>query len=154
LVNGATTGALTQHALRLNSTSKCSVISNEIFPVVCPGPRPFSANYSPPGLSINVCVPGNYTENPFPPHRNRQDIKEELFLDVIAHPYTYSDKIQSNFTLSCEVNTSRGYFELGNYQNGYKAGPLLDKWPSLDNLANAATDNNGMIGIKARPSEW
>jgi hypothetical protein len=40
----------------------------------------------------------------------------------------------TNFTLHCKANTTRGYFELGNSQNNFTYGPLLQKWPSVEEV--------------------
>ncbi|KAK2755085.1 hypothetical protein FQN54_006614 [Arachnomyces sp. PD_36] len=45
-----------------------------------------------------------------------------------------------SFTLKCEASTTRGYFELGNDRNGQIYGPLLEKWPSPEEMAREFND--------------
>ncbi len=83
-------------------------------------------------VGLRVCVPGEYGVHPWNLTRHRQDLAEELFLDVLA-PVNYINLgyLRSNFTLHCHAGTTRGYFELGNYRNNYTYGPLLSQWPAL-----------------------
>lgn len=133
LDNGTTTGVLRQHVIRLDSSSKCDYIAAEDFPTLslCPGERPFelSYNYS-TSLDVAVCATGNYGVSPWSLSRDRQDISEDFFMNVNAHSSSMTaDPLQ--FTVHCEVNTTRGYFEVGNIHNGYAYGPLLETWPDV-----------------------
>ncbi|KAF2140108.1 uncharacterized protein K452DRAFT_299507 [Aplosporella prunicola CBS 121167] len=154
LPNGTTTGVLRQHAMRFNSSVKCEHVSG--IPSPCSGSRPFEASLSMPGvLNISLCAPGAYGESPWNLSRNRQDITEHLYLDVYV-PCS-KDIIQNrnqaaNFTLRCTSNTTRGYFELGNYRNNYTHGPLLETWPTPENMSKNYNDKlRGTLGD--RPTE-
>lgn len=167
LPNGTTTGVLREHAMRLNSSVQCSNIPRSEFPLQCPGSRPFTANFSsgpannsttsPAALDIRMCVPGDYRLTPWTLSRDRQDITEDLYLDVfLADPGLYDGPIirsSTNYTLQCTANSTRGYFELGNYQNGYQPGPLLEKWPEVPDMVANFNDYLGPAANYARPGK-
>ncbi|GKZ18939.1 hypothetical protein AbraIFM66951_001899 [Aspergillus brasiliensis] len=152
LQNGTNTGVMPQHAIRLNSTSACEAVHPSEFPQTCPGDRPFVANLTAPDtLDIRICAPGTFGQTPWTRSRDRQDISEELWIDVV--PLLTGFEInQSNFTLRCTTNTTRGYFEINNYRNGNNPGPLLEKWPSQEVLKHDFNDYLGMEGGSATPS--
>jgi hypothetical protein len=141
LENGTNTGVLRQHAMRLNSSVQCSTVPKSSYPSTCSGRRPFQASYSQPGfVDIRVCVPGEFGVFPWTRVRSRQDIDEELFLDAsvsLANVSidTYGGGSESNFTIHCTAQTTRGYFEIGNYRNNYTYGPLVDEWPNPTEMA-------------------
>ncbi|RAL00317.1 uncharacterized protein BO80DRAFT_425814 [Aspergillus ibericus CBS 121593] len=152
LQNGTNTGVLREHAIRLNSTSACVAVPASDFPQTCPGDRPFVTNLTAPGLlDIRICVPGMYGQTPWTRSRDRQDISEELWIDVVPQLWEY-EVYQSNFTLRCTTNSTRGYFEISNYRNGNHPGPLLEKWPSQEVLAKDFNDYLGIDGDFAIPS--
>lgn len=63
--NGTTTGVLREHAMRLNSSIKCSQVPQSNFPSTCPGARPFTTFFSRSStLDIRVCAPGEYGVHP------------------------------------------------------------------------------------------
>lgn len=141
LQNGTTTGVLRQHAMRLNSSVNYEIIDRTELPSACPGVRPFTEKFSRPGIiNVDVCAPGEYGVYPWTLIRNRQDIMEEIFLDVFY--------LNETFTLQCRATTTRGYFELGNYRNSYRHGPLMDKWPSPEEMKN---DFNDVLNIRGEP---
>jgi hypothetical protein len=87
-----------------------------------------------PYTNVEVCVDGDQDTNPWAISRDKQEIKETLWLQVSSwnpDPYDGSD----NFNIRCESVSRRGWFELPNHYNGYKPGPLLDLWPSKEELA-------------------
>jgi hypothetical protein len=135
LPNATTTGVLRHRLMRLNSTVDCKRIDQSSFPSPCQGQRPFAASYSwTTGPAVRLCVPGERGLHPWQISRNRQDIKENLYLDVSGlAPATGSRNTTYNTTLTlhCMVGSTRGYFELGNYRNDLRPGPLLDRWEEL-----------------------
>ena len=146
LPNGTTTGVLREHAIRLNSSAQCLLISRAEFPTLCPGSNPFAAEYSlnlsEYNMDFSVCSPGNRSEPPWTISRDRQDISEELYLDIFMPNWIQGNPNTpgGNFTLHCTSNSTRGYFELGNYQNDYIFGPLLTSWPNNTNVENDFND--------------
>lgn len=154
----STTGVLRFHAMRLNSSVECDLVDREKFPSTCPGERPFTVAFKRGALTdIRVCVPGDYTAFPWTLSRNRQEIEEELFLDIRDNKTSASttDVYQNvTATIHCKASTSRGYFELGNLLNNNTYGPLLEKWPSPEEMA--ANFNDVMVrenGGQFIPSE-
>ena len=143
------TGVLREHVMRLNSTAECTTIDEAAFPSPCNGPDPLivsygpgtnSGNYTGINLSIDVCVPGNQSASPWTLSRDRQDIVEDLYIKVHSQPCrphcgSINDgQLPINFTVYCQANTTRGYFELPNFQNGFTPGHLLEKWPDNETL--------------------
>ncbi|GLA41284.1 hypothetical protein AnigIFM63309_009372 [Aspergillus niger] len=152
LQNGTNTGVLRQHAIRLNSTSACEAVHPSAFPQTCSGDRPFVTNLSAPdALDIRICAPGAFGQTPWTRSRDRQDISEELWIDVVQQITGWIVE-QSNFTLRCTTNTTRGYFEISNYKNGNNPGPLLEKWPSPEVLKQDFNDYLGAGAGYAIPS--
>ena len=129
--------------MRLNSTTECSRIARDQFPATCEGTMPLIKTLDDPkNITIRICAPGTYGKTPWTLSRDRQDITEELYVDVwfpgnttIISEYPVGvDTRLSNFTTSCTTTTTRGYFELPNYRNKYLAQPLGDKWPDNETM--------------------
>ncbi|KAJ7772226.1 hypothetical protein B0H16DRAFT_1685301 [Mycena metata] len=139
LPNGTTTGVLRQHAIRMNSSTSCEAIPRTSFPTSCAGTGPVETAFSNQFISLRVCVPGQTGVTPWTLSRNRQDISEELYIDVAFSP-TLTNYASTNFTTKCTSGSSRGYFELGNYFNGFAYGPLLQEWPAPDVIARDFND--------------
>ncbi|PLB37508.1 uncharacterized protein BDW47DRAFT_117926 [Aspergillus candidus] len=140
LQNATGTGVLREHALRFNSSAWCDKIPRAKFPEPCPGKRPFYRSLSKsPFLDIRVCAPGEYGVHPWSLSRNRQEIGEDLYLDVVDGRINTPDPV-ANFTLHCRTSTTRGYFELGNHMNSQIYGPLLGEWPDPDTMAREFND--------------
>jgi hypothetical protein len=142
--SNTTTGILREHAMRLNSTVACSKIERTSFPTSCPGEEPFTASSEmTDDISVRICVPGKLGVFPWTLSRNRQDIVEEIYIDM-WDTYEYrageSDGDDTNATVHCEVKTTRGYFELGNLRNNGTYGPLLQDWPDADVMARDFND--------------
>lgn len=153
LTNGTNTGVLREHAIRLNSTSDCVTVPSSEYPTVCPGDRPFVTNLSGDMLNIRICAPGTYGQSPWTLSRDRQDIQERLWIDVtVDGSFDMEMVLPINFTLRCTTKTTRGYFEVNNSLNGNNPGPLLDKWPSTEDLAKDFNDFLGPQGNFAIPS--
>ncbi|KAK6077646.1 hypothetical protein SCUP515_04844 [Seiridium cupressi] len=154
LDNGTLTGVLREHAIRLNSSVHCEHIAREEFPSPCPGGRPLDIYIERPALSMSVCAPGNMTHFPFTTSRNRQEVTEELYIDFNVSPnLAYEISANDNYTLHCTASTTRGYFELGNAQNDYVYGPLIDEWPDNETLASDFNDVRGVDAYWATPTE-
>lgn len=143
--NGTTTGVISEHALRLNSSVSCERMGYDAIPEVCPGPRPLETNFtrSIPESSywqsgpeydyrIRVCVPGNISASPWDNSRDARTIHEEAYFGLQVSNYTYQSVdtfLGATFGVRCVVNTTRGYFELGNAFNDFTPQPLLEKYP-------------------------
>lgn len=135
------TGALREHAIRFNSTASCEIVPRSDFPAICPGAHALAGEFSNKETQNRFCVPGDYTTTPWTISRNRQDITEELWIDnyipydsVIMDMVTLASSNFTNLTVHCVASTTRGYFELPNYQNDGNAGELLTDWPSQATL--------------------
>lgn len=161
LQNGTTTGVLREHAIRLNSSSGCTNLPRSEYPATCAGDRPFETGFIADGiLEVRICAPGAYGMTPWTISRDRQDITEELWIDVflpqisdwieVVRP---SEGIDFNFTLHCTSNTTRGYFEVPNTQNGNNPGQLLENWPSEENIFQDFNDYLNADGDFGFPSE-
>ncbi|THU89073.1 hypothetical protein K435DRAFT_969251 [Dendrothele bispora CBS 962.96] len=140
LENGTTTGVLRQHAIRFNSSVTCEHIPRSDYPTTCAGVRPMVMELDRPGLKMRVCAPGEIGHYPWTLSRNRQDISEELYLDLEPTDDQVPLADVSNLTMHCTASTTRGYFELGNYRNNYSYGPLIAEWPSPEIMAKEFND--------------
>lgn len=130
---GTNTGVLRQHALRLNTTHSCETINPSTYPTKCPGSKPFTGSFSNEYVEIRFCAPGDYEHVLWTMSRNRLDRSELFFIDFTV-PADGEISEFGNFTVRCEAKTTRGYFELPNYYNNNTAGPLLEEWPSEEDL--------------------
>jgi hypothetical protein len=157
--NGTTTGVLREHALRQQSTATCKRVSKSRFPATCGGERPFRTTFSNQFVNVDICCPGNSEKTPWTLTRNRQDIAEELWIDVTVpkdnelnlYPYGYQDK---SFTVHCTSNSTRGYFELGNYHNGFVPSGLLKSWPTPEDMAAKVVEAKvDAVDYKMPPSD-
>jgi hypothetical protein len=143
LEQGTSTGVLREHTMRLNSSLECAHILRSQLPSPCSGDNPFKKSFSHGNSSARICVPGSFVSSPWSLSRNRQDISEEFFLDILLEDFNPEAKPYgkgNNFTLHCTASTTRGYFELGNYQNNYTWGSLLETWPSEDEMRTEFND--------------
>ena len=70
--------------------------------------------------------------SPWKATRDRQDATETMFLDIhfggLENPATLNSN-PANTTFKLIINTTLGYFELPNYNNSGRPGPLLAKDP-------------------------
>jgi hypothetical protein len=140
------TGVLRYYAMRMNSSIHCESVSKDIFPNTCPGPKSLQGfislpvlnmtdstddSYVEPPVTVRWCVPGAYDSSPWETIRDRQDIGEVLFIDLDKPPTgNYSHFFEGgSFTTRCSAKSTRGIFELPNYHNNFRAGPLLEKAP-------------------------
>jgi hypothetical protein len=134
-----TTGTRRYHAIRFNSTIECEPVSEDQFPMICPGMKPYvtsiKAQNDTSSTELRVCVPGSWGSHPWTLSRNRQDIEEEAFLQLLVGPGT-----KTSSTVRCSSATTRGYFELGNYRINGAYGPLLERWPSNETVERDFND--------------
>ena len=139
LPSGTNTGTVRQYAPRINSTVKWEANPSGTLPPDCNMESDaFYLRFEYDDMlkyTVEICMPGNMTRSPWKPKMTRQDITEELYLNmnfsgnydamivsgIGAHPGTYSRKLT--------LNTTHGYFELPNYANGKVPRPLLDHAP-------------------------
>lgn len=155
--NDTSTGILREHAMRLNSTVQCNPISESAFPSTCSGSHPFETSFNSSSLSIDICVPGDYTGLTDPPwtlSRDRQDLHEQLYIQVqVPYQVDWNSDIQTlNFTIQCSANTTRGYFELGNIRNNLVPGGLMEEWPDNNTMWNEYNDYLNVAGNFNVPS--
>lgn len=156
-----TTGILREHAMRVNSSVSCEHIARTAYPTNCSGTNPFQDSFFNSNISIRVCAPGNTNVSPWTFSRNRQDIQEEFFLDYMVTNDTvaasfgdYNDLYYPlfNYTIHCTSQSTRGYFELGNYHNEYTPGPLMQTWPDNQTMWDEYNDYLGVSGNYYVPS--
>ncbi|CAN9135659.1 unnamed protein product [Alternaria alternata] len=99
-------------------------------------------------VDLTACMPTNISDTPWQATHNRQDITEELYLNITAG---YEE---TPLYYRVTAKTSLGYFELPSAKNGNRAGPLLDNCslPPIDNWGSrdsswdkglAVRDTNG-----------
>ncbi|KAF1916190.1 hypothetical protein BDU57DRAFT_516139 [Ampelomyces quisqualis] len=158
LPNATTTGVLRHRLMRLNSTVDCDQINMSNFPSRCEGQRPFAASYNwTEGPAVRLCVPGERGLYPWETNRNRQDITEDFYLDVsgLAPASGYGNTAyNTTLTLHCSVGTTRGYFEMGNYRNDLRPGPLLDRWEELDPYTDQPEYNDWLPNVWRDKNEY
>jgi hypothetical protein len=71
-----------------------------------------------------ACMPTNITSSPWNATHNRQDITEELYLNISTNGGGIA---YGRGFYKATAKTTLGYFELPSAHNGYNAGPLLDE---------------------------
>ena len=139
LPSGFNTGLIRQFIPRMNSTITRQNVTDVEFPTGCESlPGAFYVNYAHPGVfnstdyagswSIVVCMPTNQSTSPWQATRNRQDISEQLYLNISTNSY-FSDGTPYTALLEVTLRSTLGYFEMPNYFNGQIPGPLLEKDP-------------------------
>lgn len=122
-----------QYAPRVNTTVTYTNITAGDWPSECARDREgvFFAEYQKqleyPRVGLVICMPKNISSPPWRATYNRQDITEELYLNISTHP-------SGKGFYKAIAKTSLGYFELPSAYNGFIAGPLLDQviLPNLD----------------------
>jgi hypothetical protein len=142
LPNGFNTGLIRQFAPRFNSTASYDNVTASDFPANCAA-RSGSLSFDYVNVTmydeedliwaLHACMPADMRIPPWKNTRDRQDFTEELYLNVtVSKPM--QDKVRQFVTnaptseyFRIQVRTTAGYYELPNYMNGQKAGPLLNK---------------------------
>lgn len=161
IFNGTTTGVLREHAIRMDTHVQCKAVDS--FPKDCAGDRPLVTKFSSPALSASVCAEGSFDRNPWNRTRNKQEIAERLWMSMEVDKtkadeyYPISEESDlyyaKNFTMRCDATSTRGWFELGNYQNGYTHQPILETWPSPEVITSEFNDMSDIMGAQYYPIE-
>ncbi|KAI9376260.1 hypothetical protein BJX61DRAFT_530962 [Aspergillus egyptiacus] len=147
VINGTTTGVLREHAVRMDTNVTCKLDHN--FPVICPGKRPFTTHIRESGIDMSVCANGSYDSVPWRNTRDAQNVTETLWIRMNVEPeWDYMHLDIDTFTLRCDAVSRRGWFELGNYQNGFTHQPMLETWPDDDAMLNQFND------FSSDPFKW
>ncbi|CAG1961207.1 unnamed protein product [Fusarium graminearum] len=84
VANGTSTGVYRHHAVRMDSTAKCSVEENLL--KSCSGKNPFRTSFVSERLKIEICVEGSYDAVPWTKSRDKQEHSERMWLS-----WTYDD---------------------------------------------------------------
>lgn len=158
-VNSVTTGIISDHAFRFNTSVASEEVSEESYPDSCGGPGSFSAStlanlsgldasYNVPisadgMMEVKVCALGDSQSFPWNLTRNRQDIAEEAYIhfNSIAMSFLTNGSRIASWTQRIRANTTAGYFMLPNYMNNYQTGPLLETF----NLATSFDPENFIV---------
>ncbi|KAL2203818.1 hypothetical protein CC79DRAFT_1388536, partial [Sarocladium strictum] len=97
-------------------------------------------------IKTSICVEGDHSAVPWSRSRDKQDIAERMWMSVEAPEDTppgesvnLAEAVYS-FVISCNASSTRGYFELGNYQNGQQFQDLLEKWPDREEMNSSYND--------------
>lgn len=97
-----------------------------------------SSNTTQPDYAIRICVPGNFTQTPWSRSGDAVTIREEIYLGVAYRNASDSESLASgyggSFGTHCTMNTTRGYFELGNAFHGFIPQALFQKFPESGSL--------------------
>lgn len=143
ILNGSNTGVLREHAARMDSRAKCR--RENSFPEECAGDNPFEYEYKSNMSEVRICAEGTVNKFPFTRSRNKQEIKERIWFDLL---WSDDDELRGgyslkkeNYTMSCEVTSRRGWFELGNYQNAFEPSAMLEQWPSPEEMEENFNDH-------------
>lgn len=128
-----------QYAPRINSTTNVTSVSDDEFRAGCQNSTDnggFYVQYQKTygyvsrdyvRFALTACMPGDKRQSPWRGTRDRQDITEQLYLNITL-PNLGEPRI-----VKITTNTSLGYFELPNRWNNEIYGPLLDKDPYPNN---------------------
>ena len=131
------TGLIRNFAPRMNSSVLYTSVDRSEFPSNCStDPRAFYIEHtnstgsvldlSIAAYSIQVCILNTLHGSPWKSTRDRQDISEQMYLNVNISE-TGTNLKEGSFKVA--VNTTLGYFELPNYANSEKAGKVLANDP-------------------------
>lgn len=134
LASDFTTGAfpIAQYAPRISSSISYTAITPDEFTKNCRNETDkgwFYAKYERDEeyrtVSLEACMPVDLRKSPWNVTRDRQDLEEELYLNILSS--TSSDTGPTYWKASAK--SSLGYFELPSEANGNTQGELLDKDP-------------------------
>ena len=136
---GYQTGLISQFMLRMNSSVSFLNISKIAFPSNCNAIASayyIEYSYDTTPLNVKVCMLDGISQSPWKGTRDRQDIRETMFLNIeldtsgaALHNADAGYVYIHNITFKLTVDTTLGYFELPNYNSSGMAGPLLAKDP-------------------------
>lgn len=138
-VSGFNTGLWRQVAPRVNFSTKYENITIDDFPSNCSEiPDALYLHYENTtkygGYNVDICMPANATESPWKATRARQDFSEELYVKMTVDWSNIKDDpsfVPGNYSFKVTLDTTAGYFELPNYENGQLPGPLLTNTPDF-----------------------
>ena len=168
---GSNTGVLRNLAIRMNTSIDCQLIPQSLFPATCSSentfyrgfsniandsdPNPYYSGTLYPGhprYRGRICAPGKEFKSPWKNTADRQDIHEDLWIDIefsnLTAPkffrgYNVNLAERANFTQHCTSNSTLGFYELPNYWNNNTVGPLLTR--VLSPSYNRTYDDDYMI---------
>lgn len=143
---GYNTGLVRQFLPRINSSVSRERIDETQFPTNCSYDSTFFANWSTtvltgwengtqsgPSWHLIACMPGEQASRPLIPEGQRHDFLEELYLNLSAWNPPSTNPVPAegwSGLFKVTLSTTSGYFELPNYMNGKRPGPLLSDDPS------------------------
>ncbi|KAF9893307.1 hypothetical protein FE257_011737 [Aspergillus nanangensis] len=128
IVNSVDTGLVENHALRFNSSVHCVNVDDTSYPRPCGGFA--TSSITTPGDGgeeqiFEVCAPADMGRFPWNVTRNRQELKEEVYIhfNAAAASFLTNGTTSSSLTQRCTSQTTAGYFMLPNNVN-HTFGPL------------------------------
>lgn len=131
------TGVRRQFAPRVNFTTEFTCLNRSTWewPAECDDKKAMLFDYNDQTThvgpyapwSIRACMPPDSTSSPWKATRERQDFKETLYINATGDPIVYHN--DDDCLAKIEVKTTAGMFEMPNYMNDDKPGPLLAKNP-------------------------
>lgn len=138
---GYNTGLVRQFLPRINSSVSRERIDETQFPTNCSHDSIFFANWSTtapdtqigPSWHLIACMPGEPKSQPITVPSQRYDFSEELYLNLSARNPPVTDAVpveDLSGLFKVTLRTTSGYFELPNYMNGKRPGPLFSDDPS------------------------
>ena len=160
------TGLIQQFLPRFNSTAHAENVTLEDFPTDCdsiPGALSIRVNSttvlgdqnettSDSNFWLHACMPADMRKSPWKATRKRQDFTESLYLNISISPELQGSanigRLYGPVYSRITVDTTAGYFELPNYMNGQKSGPLLADDPSTE--CGPSCHDQGMGGERIR----
>ncbi|TPX14543.1 uncharacterized protein E0L32_005235 [Thyridium curvatum] len=137
---GVETGTSQYHALGMTSYATCAPIDRTAFPEPCPGPHPFTTQLDfPTAGGLRVCVPGDFSRALWENNLKKQDVEEELFVDVSYGPTSSLQR----FTTRCTAKSSRGYIKVGSEGKPTIQAAFVDSLPDQERrrIYNPASKN-------------
>ncbi|KUM64781.1 hypothetical protein ACN42_g2287 [Penicillium freii] len=93
-------------------------------------------------------MPADTRKSPWSSTRDRQDFSEELYVNITYGGSSSTKESLDSYVVKITVNTTAGYFELPNYNNGGQAGPLLGKSPNCTDSNNCNTQYSDPLRIE------
>ncbi|EKG22443.1 hypothetical protein MPH_00177 [Macrophomina phaseolina MS6] len=141
---GYNTGVGRNHVPRFNTSVQYDMVSVDDVPEGCFSDEEnagfikysydsFEETY--PGYNrsfhVRTCISNDALRSPLIRTRNRQDFDEAFYLNISISGWRYSTTAdQTIFKVS--ARTTVGYFELPNYYNNARHGPILDEFEITD----------------------
>ncbi|KAF5228881.1 hypothetical protein FAUST_10783 [Fusarium austroamericanum] len=147
LANDTATGILREHAMRINSSISCKAGN---VPPTCLGPTPFftifnRTGFATSGIKAIECVEGNQSADMW----LRLEVAQQSDGSRVDGQALRQDV--TAFNLSCRASSTRGYFEMGNQWNNRVFEPLLNEWPTRDDIRTNFNDYGSFVGKYRHP---